>query len=325
MPAPGPQGVRSRSGTCPGGVPSPDGPGLRLGPGCPKSVRPAALWGDQRTPRPPCGARSASRVRSCNRARAPLGAAYRRREPEHTDLYRVVQENYRSFLALAEEAERPIPRHVQREFEEFLRCGILAHGFARLHCGECGFDRMVASSCRGRAFGPSCTARSARPAAPPPVLAGARWSPVRRGPGRVREVDLPLAPEEGEGIAGHSLGRAGPPRGQVSSRTGERLEQLGDGRLLLRLKRPWRDGTLGVFFEPLDLLGKLCPPRLGRPWSRRLGGTRSASMGCTHPTPTSVAKRCPRSLASRQDVVTGSRGRPRPQGARGPEPPGRNS
>jgi hypothetical protein len=50
-------------------------------------------------------------VRSSGRAHALLGAAYRRREPEHTDLYRVVQENYRTFLALAEVTDRPIPRH----------------------------------------------------------------------------------------------------------------------------------------------------------------------------------------------------------------------
>ena len=37
----------------------------------------------------------------------------------------------------------------------------------------------------------------------------------------------------------------------------ERLEQGPDGRVFLRLKRQWRDGTQGVFFEPLDFLGKL--------------------------------------------------------------------
>ena len=37
----------------------------------------------------------------------------------------------------------------------------------------------------------------------------------------------------------------------------ERLEPLPDGRLRYRLKRPWRDGTTHVVFEPLDLLEKL--------------------------------------------------------------------
>src|SRR6266404_4818759 len=36
----------------------------------------------------------------------------------------------------------------------------------------------------------------------------------------------------------------------------ERLEPLADGRLLYRFKRPWRDGTTHVVFEPLELLEK---------------------------------------------------------------------
>ena len=37
----------------------------------------------------------------------------------------------------------------------------------------------------------------------------------------------------------------------------ERLSDLPDGRLLYRLKRPWRNGTTAVVFEPQDLLAKL--------------------------------------------------------------------
>ena len=37
----------------------------------------------------------------------------------------------------------------------------------------------------------------------------------------------------------------------------ERLEPLADGRLRYRFKRPWRDGTTHVVFEPLQLLEKL--------------------------------------------------------------------
>ena len=35
------------------------------------------------------------------------------------------------------------------------------------------------------------------------------------------------------------------------------LERLGDGRIALRLKRAWKDGTTAVVFEPLDLMSKL--------------------------------------------------------------------
>jgi hypothetical protein len=56
----------------------------------------------------------------------------------------------------------------------------------------------------------------------------------------------------------------------------ERLSELPDGRLLYRLKRPWRDGTSAIIFEREDLVAKLaalvtrsvCAPR---PISRCLG------------------------------------------------------
>ncbi|MBI4472510.1 MAG: transposase [Acidobacteria bacterium] len=37
----------------------------------------------------------------------------------------------------------------------------------------------------------------------------------------------------------------------------ERLTALADGRLLYRLKRPWRDGTTAVIFDPQDFIAKL--------------------------------------------------------------------
>ncbi|MCH7530511.1 MAG: transposase [Gemmatimonadetes bacterium] len=40
-----------------------------------------------------------------------------------------------------------------------LRCGILAHGFARARCAGCGYDFLVAFSCRSRGACPSCNAR----------------------------------------------------------------------------------------------------------------------------------------------------------------------
>ncbi len=37
----------------------------------------------------------------------------------------------------------------------------------------------------------------------------------------------------------------------------QRLSKLADGRLLYRLKRRWRNGTIHVVFEPIELLEKL--------------------------------------------------------------------
>ena len=58
-----------------------------------------------------------------------------------------------------EAGERPLPRFCAREIDAFLRCGVLAYGFARVWCQACGKDDVVAFSCKGRGFCPSCGAR----------------------------------------------------------------------------------------------------------------------------------------------------------------------
>jgi hypothetical protein len=93
----------------------------------------------------------------CHRAEASGGqTGYRRRRPEESVLYSVVQGALATFLARAHGRERPVPRFVERELRAFLRRGILAHGFVRVHCDGCGLDRVVAFSCKGRGFCPSC-------------------------------------------------------------------------------------------------------------------------------------------------------------------------
>jgi hypothetical protein len=87
------------------------------------------------------------------------GRSYARRKPEESVLYRVVQEELETFLASACARERPVPRFVARELRAFLRCGILAYGFVRVHCDGCGLDRVVAFSYKGRGFCPSCGGR----------------------------------------------------------------------------------------------------------------------------------------------------------------------
>lgn len=54
----------------------------------------------------------------------------------------MVQSELASFLARAHARERPVPRFVERELRGFLACGILAHGFVRVHCDACGLDRV---------------------------------------------------------------------------------------------------------------------------------------------------------------------------------------
>jgi len=39
-----------------------------------------------------------------------------------------------------------LPQFVKDEFDAFLECGILAQGFLRVRCGDCGHDKPVAFS-----------------------------------------------------------------------------------------------------------------------------------------------------------------------------------
>ncbi|MCP4363078.1 MAG: IS91 family transposase, partial [Chloroflexi bacterium] len=85
---------------------------------------------------------------------------YRRRRPAETLLYRVVQEHLETFLSLADDPMgHGLPGYVEQDFRKYLQCGILAHGFARARCPECGHDFLVAFSCKGRGVCPSCNAR----------------------------------------------------------------------------------------------------------------------------------------------------------------------
>ena len=52
-----------------------------------------------------------------------------------------------------------MPQFVKDESDAFVECGILAHGFLRMHCGDCGHDKLVAFSCKHRGFCPSCGAQ----------------------------------------------------------------------------------------------------------------------------------------------------------------------
>ena len=74
----------------------------------------------------------------------------------------MVQHHLETFLAQAAEADPKgdgVPAWVERDFRAYLRCGILAHGFARARCAGCGYDFLVAFSCRSRGACPSCNAR----------------------------------------------------------------------------------------------------------------------------------------------------------------------
>ncbi len=92
--------------------------------------------------------------------RAPHRAvhAYRPRAAEHTVLHRIVREHLATFLQAAEDAGG-VPPFVEREFRQFLGCGVWGRGFARFRCESCHAERLVPFSCKARAVCPSCGGR----------------------------------------------------------------------------------------------------------------------------------------------------------------------
>ncbi len=52
-----------------------------------------------------------------------------------------------------------LPAYVRREFEDYLQCGRLEHGFLWVRCENCHAEHLVAFSCKRRGFCPSCGAR----------------------------------------------------------------------------------------------------------------------------------------------------------------------
>jgi hypothetical protein len=86
-------------------------------------------------------------------------AVYKARQTEESILYGVVAENLEAFLARQEQRERIVPRFVEREFRAFLDWEIPAHGFLRIHCDECGLDRILPFSCKRRSLCSSCCSR----------------------------------------------------------------------------------------------------------------------------------------------------------------------
>jgi hypothetical protein len=62
-------------------------------------------------------------------APTPDPAAHVRHRPEQTLLYQLVERQYPTFVRLMAEQGSPLPGYVAREFEDYLKCGRLEHGF----------------------------------------------------------------------------------------------------------------------------------------------------------------------------------------------------
>ena len=79
-------------------------------------------------------------------------AVYRPRDAEHAVLHQVIAEHLEAFLrAVAEAGDGAgLPQFIEREFREFLTCGVFEHGVARFRCEGCARARTW---CRFRVKG----------------------------------------------------------------------------------------------------------------------------------------------------------------------------
>jgi hypothetical protein len=71
----------------------------------------------------------------------------------------VVRENVQTLYAALAEQGTQLPAFVRDELDGYLACGLLSRGFALLRCHECRESQLVAFSCGGRGFCPSCLGR----------------------------------------------------------------------------------------------------------------------------------------------------------------------
>ena len=167
---------------------------------------------------------------------APAG--YRRHRPETTLLYQLVAEHYPKFRDRRTAEDRPLPGYVEAEFESYLKCGSLEHGFLRVKCESCQAEKLVAFSCKGRAFCPSCGGRRMAETAALLVCEVLPRVPIRQWvlslPYALRYL-LATRPEEVtrvlgivyRAISGHLIRKAGLTRGSAATGVVTLIQRFG--------------------------------------------------------------------------------------------------
>ena len=186
---------------------------------------------------------------------APPG--YRRHRPEATLLYRLVAEHYPVFRDQRAAEARPLPRYAEEEFEAYLQCGRLEHGFLRVRCEGCHAEKLVAFSCKRRGFCPSCGGRRMAETAALPVEEV--WP---RRPMRQWVLSLPFALRfllatrpavltqvlgiVYRAISGHPIGQAGMTRASAASGAVTPIQRFGSAlNLNIHFHMLFLDGVCG--------------------------------------------------------------------------------
>lgn len=90
-------------------------------------------------------------------------AVYHPRKPQQSPLWQLLNDHYYDFELNYDERcvqQYGYPRRVVSDVVcDYLKCGDLREGFARIRCPDCRHEYLLAFSCRGRWFCPSCHAK----------------------------------------------------------------------------------------------------------------------------------------------------------------------
>ncbi len=184
--------------------------------------------------------------------------AYRRREPEKEPLYQILAGHLETFLQHTRTSEHQLPLHVEKEMRAYLDCGILAYGFVRARCEDCGGSRAVAFSCKKRGFCPSCCGRRMADTAARLVDEVLPRVPVRQS-----VLSFPYEMRYRLAYDGEWVSKVlAVFLRVVGGRYRRQAQAMGHSNAL---KTPWSDGTSHLLLSPMELLEKLAalvpPPR----------------------------------------------------------------
>ena len=88
---------------------------------------------------------------------------YRRRKPQYGPYYQCIEDYYeefkRSYDRNFSQKYGYLRPHIEKVIYQYLDCGILHNGFARVKCRACKHEYLLAYSCKRRHFCPSCHAK----------------------------------------------------------------------------------------------------------------------------------------------------------------------
>jgi len=85
---------------------------------------------------------------------------YRRRKPQYGPYYQCIEDSFEEFKRSYErdfsQKYGYLRSHIEKVIYQYLDCGILHNGFARVKCHACSHEYLLAFSCKRRHFCPSC-------------------------------------------------------------------------------------------------------------------------------------------------------------------------